>query len=84
MTGETKQSGKKQAPCYSMSGRTKTGGPSEDLHKVSNKIMTFYTSTGTYSLNFLFASYRCTCIVNHEESWKKFCLSVKISGLIKD
>ena len=33
MTGQTKQSGKKQAPCYSMTGRSKIGGFHEDLKK---------------------------------------------------
>lgn len=33
MTGSTKQSGKKQAPVYSMTGRSKIGGFHEDLKK---------------------------------------------------
>jgi len=33
MTGQTKQSGKKQAPIYSLTGRSKIGGFHEDLKK---------------------------------------------------
>ncbi|XP_013395447.1 outer dense fiber protein 3 [Lingula anatina] len=33
MTGKTHQSGKRQAPCYSLTGRSKTGSFHEDLQK---------------------------------------------------
>lgn len=33
MLGQTKQSGKRQAPCYSLTGRSKTGSFHEDLQK---------------------------------------------------
>ena len=34
MLGGTVQSGKRQAPCYSLTGRSKIGGFHEDLQKV--------------------------------------------------
>ena len=36
MLGQTKQSGVRQAPCYSLTGRSKIGGFHEDLQKVKN------------------------------------------------
>lgn len=39
MVGATKQSGKRQAPVYSMTGRSKIGGFHEDLKKVSIRLL---------------------------------------------
>ena len=38
MIGPTRQSGVRQAPCYSLTGRSKIGGFHEDLQKVRNAI----------------------------------------------
>ena len=40
MLGQTKQSGVRQAPCYSLTGRSKIGGFHEDLQKVKLKNLT--------------------------------------------
>lgn len=48
MTGQTKQSGKKQAPCYSMTERSKIGGFSEDLKKTPGPGAYNTTEPSTY------------------------------------
>ena len=48
MTGATKQSGKTQAPCYSMTGRSKIGGFSEDLKKTPGPGAYNTTEPSTY------------------------------------
>jgi hypothetical protein len=47
MLGKTVQSSKKQAPCFSLTGRSKIGSFHEDLQKVKTKINNSFTQVNS-------------------------------------